>query len=90
MWRKAKNSLQKKAVIDGLFPITADEYLKAMIFFAGDEDESIWQAAIEKIKDYKNTEIKKYINIEIPENSALALLKTCRTEKRSFTFHLSP
>jgi len=81
MWRKAHNSLQKKAVIDGLFPITSDEYLKAMIFFAGDEDESVWQAAIEKIKDYKNIDIKKQINSEIPENSVLALLKLAGQRK---------
>jgi len=81
MWRKAHNSLQKKAVINGLFPITADEYLKAMIFFAGDEDESVWQTAIEKLKNYKNTDIKKHINSEIPENSALALLKLAGQRK---------
>ena len=59
MWRKAQNSLQKKAVIDGLIPITADEYLKAMVFFAGDNDEEVWQAAIEKLKDYENIQIEK-------------------------------
>lgn len=81
MWRKTQNSLQKKAVIDGLFPITADEYLKAVIFFAGDDDESVWQAAIEKIKDYENIDIKKHINSEIPENSVLALLKLAGQRK---------
>lgn len=81
MWRKAQNSLQKKAVIDGLFPITSDEYLKAMIYFAGDEDESVWQAAIEKIKNYENVDIKKQINSEIPENSVLALLKLAGQRK---------
>ena len=86
MWRKAQNSLQKKAVIDGLIPITADEYLKAMVFFAGDEDKVVWQAAIEKLKDYENIQIKKHIDDDIPENSVLALLKLAGQRKDASLF----
>lgn len=86
MWRKAQNALQKKAVIDGLIPITADEYLKAMVYFAGDDDESVWQAAINKLSDYENIQIKKHINDDIPENSVLALLKLAGQRKDASLF----
>ena len=86
MWRKAQNALQKKAVIDGLIPITADEYLKAMVYFAGDDDETVWQAAIEKLKDYENVQIKKHIDADIPENSVLALLKLAGQRKDASLF----
>jgi len=86
MWRKAQNSLQKKAVIDGLLPITGDEYLKAMVHFAGDDDEDVWQRAIGKLKEYKNIEIKKHINSELPDNSILALLKLAGERKDASLF----
>ncbi len=81
MWRKAQLPAQKLAVIDGLLPITADEYKKAVIFFCGDDDETVWKRAIEKIKDFSVPDIKKNIYQEMPEKSVLALTKLAGERK---------
>lgn len=81
MWRKAQLPAQKLAVIDGLLPITADEYKKAVIFFCGDDDEAVWKRAIEKIKDFSTPDIKKNIYPDMPEKSLLALTRLAGERK---------
>lgn len=75
MWRQATSAPQKLAVINGLLPLTASEFLKALIFFCGDEDETVQKAAIEKLRFTQSNEIKKIISPEIPENSVRTLTK---------------
>ena len=75
MWRQATSTPQKLAVINGLLPLTASEFLKALIFFCGDEDEAVQKAAIEKLRFTQSNEIKKIISPEIPENSVRTLTK---------------
>ena len=75
MWRQATSAPQKLAVINGLLPLTASEFLKALIFFCGDEDEAVQKAAIEKLRFTQSNEIKKIISPEIPENSVRTLTK---------------
>jgi hypothetical protein len=81
MWRKAQLPAQKLAVIDGLLPITADEYKKAIIFFCGDDEESVWKKATEKLKDFPTPDIRKNIDQSIPERSVLALTKLAGQRK---------
>ena len=73
MWRQATTSPQKLAVINGLLPLTASEYLKAVIFFCGDEDETVKKAAVDKLRFTQSNEIKKIISPEIPETSVRTL-----------------
>ena len=75
MWRQAVSAPQKLAVINGLLPLTASEFLKALIFFCGDEDEAVQKAAIDKLRFTQSNEIKKIISPEIPENSVKTLTK---------------
>lgn len=75
MWRQATSTPQKLAVINGLLPLTASEFLKALIFFCGDEDETVQKAAIDKLRFTQSNEIKKIISPEIPENSVKTLTK---------------
>ncbi|MBO4710509.1 hypothetical protein J5681_01165 [bacterium] len=75
MWRQATSAPQKLAVINGLLPLTASEYLKAVIFFCGDEDEAVSKAATDKLRFTQSNEIKKIISPEIPENSVKTLTK---------------
>ena len=75
MWRQAVSVPQKLAVINGLLPLTASEFLKALIFFCGDEDETVQKAAIDKLRFTQSNEIKKIISPEIPENSVKTLTK---------------
>lgn len=75
MWRQATNSPQKLAVINGLLPLTASEFLKALVFFCGDADEAVQKAAVEKLRFTQSNEIKKIITPEIPENSVRTLTK---------------
>ena len=75
MWRQAVTPPQKLAVINGLLPLTASEFLKALIFFCGDEDEAVRKAAVEKLRFTQSNEIKKIISPEIPENSVRTLTK---------------
>ncbi|MBR6421160.1 hypothetical protein IKS86_00400 [bacterium] len=75
MWRQATSAPQKLAVINGLLPLTASEYLKALIFFCGDEDETVQKAAVDKLRFTQSNEIKKIITPEIPENSVKTLTK---------------
>ncbi len=75
MWRQATSTPQKLAVINGLLPLTASEFLKALIFFCGDEDEAVQKAAIDKLRFTQSNEIKKIISPEIPENSVKTLTK---------------
>lgn len=81
MWRRAQNSAQKLAVLDGLLPITADEYLKAVLFFCGDDDETVWKKAAEKLKVYPTPEIRKAINDDITEKSVMAVTKLAGERK---------
>jgi len=81
MWRRANSAPQKIAVLDGLLPITTDEFLKAVMFFCGDDDESVWQKAAGKLKDFATNDIRKNINAEIPEKSVLALAKLAGERK---------
>ncbi|HPV21621.1 MAG TPA: hypothetical protein PK102_08305 [bacterium] len=81
MWRRAHLPAQKLAIIDGLLPITADEYKKAVIFFCGDDDESVWKKAIEKLKDFSIPDIRKNIDQSMPEKSVLALTKLAGERK---------
>jgi len=75
MWRQAVSVPQKLAVINGLLPLTASEFLKALIFFCGDEDETVQKAAVDKLRFTQSNEIKKIISPEIPENSVKTLTK---------------
>ena len=75
MWRQATTAPQKLAVINGLLPLTASEFLKALIFFCGDEDEAVSKAAVDKLRFTQSNEIKKIISPEIPENSVRTLTK---------------
>ena len=75
MWRQATTTPQKLAVINGLLPLTASEFLKALIFFCGDEDEAVQKAAVDKLRFTPSNEIKKIISPEIPENSVRTLTK---------------
>ena len=75
MWRQATTTPQKLAVINGLLPLTASEFLKAVVFFCGDEDEAVQKAAVEKLRFTQSNEIKKIISPEIPENSVRTLTK---------------
>lgn len=75
MWRQATTAPQKLAVINGLLPLTASEFLKALIFFCGDEDETVRKAAVDKLRFTQSNEIKKIISPEIPENSVRTLTK---------------
>lgn len=75
MWRQATSAPQKLAVINGLLPLTASEFLKALIFFCGDEDETVQKAAIDKLRFTQSNEIKKIISPEIPVNSVKTLTK---------------
>ena len=75
MWRQATSAPQKLAVINGLLPLTASEFLKALIFFCGDEDENVRKAATDKLRFTQSSEIKKIISPEIPANSVKTLTK---------------
>ena len=75
MWRQATTTPQKLAVINGLLPLTASEFLKALIFFCGDEEETVSKAAVDKLRFTQSNEIKKMISPEIPENSVRTLTK---------------
>ena len=75
MWRQATTTPQKLAVINGLLPLTASEFLKALIFFCGDTDETVQKAAVDKLRFTQSNEIKKIISPEIPENSVRTLTK---------------
>ncbi|HDT11111.1 MAG TPA: hypothetical protein ENN58_00060 [bacterium] len=75
MWRRAKTTPQKIAVLDGFLPITADDYVKAVIYFSGDDDEFVWKKAVEKLKDISLEEIRKHLDENLPEKSALALAR---------------
>lgn len=83
MWRKAQSTPQKLAVLDGLLPITADEYLKAVVAFCGDSDEKVWKAASEKLRNYSTPDIRKNITAEINDNSILALARLAGDRKDS-------
>jgi len=74
-----------------VIPITGDEYLKAMIYFAGDENQPVREKAIDKLSSYTTLEIKKHIEKDIPENSVLELLKlsTARRDASLFIALLS-
>lgn len=75
MWRQATTTPQKLAVINGLLPLTASEFLKALIFFCGDEEETVSKAAVDKLRFTQSNEIKKMISPEVPENSVRTLTK---------------
>ncbi len=75
MWRQATTTPQKLAVINGLLPLTASEFLKALIFFCGDEEDAVSKAAVDKLRFTQSNEIKKMISPEIPENSVRTLTK---------------
>lgn len=75
MWKLAKSTPQKLAVLDGLLPITADEFLKAVIAFCGDDDEAVWHKASDKLRNYSNVEVRKNIPADISEKSAMALTR---------------
>ncbi len=81
MWRRAKTTPQKIAVLEGFLPITADDYTKAVIYYSGDDDEFVWKKATEKLKDFPLDELKKHIDEDIPEKSALALAKYAGNKK---------
>ncbi|MGI6394669.1 MAG: hypothetical protein ACOX2F_08100 [bacterium] len=81
MWRKAQLPAHKLAVIDGLLPITADEFKKAIIHFCGDDDEQVWKKATEKLKEFETAEIRKFIDSTVSEKSALALTKIAGERK---------
>ena len=83
MWRQATSAPQKLAVINGLLPLTASEFLKALIFFCGDDDETVQKAAIERLRFTQSSEIKKTISPEIPENSVRTLTKLAGERKDS-------
>ncbi|MBP5406650.1 hypothetical protein J6Z19_05820 [bacterium] len=83
MWRQAASAPQKLAVINGLLPLTASEFLKAVIFFCGDDDENVQKAAIERLRFTQSNEIKKTISPEIPENSVRTLTKLAGERKDS-------
>ena len=83
MWRQAATTPQKLAVINGLLPLTASEYLKAVIFFCGDEDEVVQKAAVDKLRFTQSNEIKKIISPEIPENSVKTLTRLAGERKDS-------
>ena len=75
MWRQAVSAQQKLAVINGFLPLTAIEFLKALVFFCGDDDETVQKAAVNKLRFTQSSEIKKIISPEIPENSVKILTK---------------
>lgn len=75
MWKLARSTPQKLAVLDGMLPITADEFLKAVIAFCGDDDEAVWHKAGDKLRNYSNAEVKKNVTAEISEKSAMALTR---------------
>ena len=75
MWRQAVSAPQKLAVINGLLPLTASEFLKALVFFCGDEDAAVQKAAVDKLRFTQSNEIKKIISPEIPEESVRNLTK---------------
>ena len=83
MWRQATSAPQKLAVINGLLPLTASEFLKALIFFCGDEDETVQKAAVDKLRFTQSNEIKKIISPEIPENSVRTLTRLAGERKDS-------
>ena len=83
MWRQAVSTPQKLAVINELLPLTATEFLKALVFFCGDEDETVQKAAVNKLRFIQSNEIKKIISPEIPENSVKILTKLAGERKDS-------
>lgn len=83
MWRQATSAPQKLAVINGLLPLTASEYLKAVVFFCGDDDETVQKAAVDKLRFTQSNDIKKVISQEIPENSVKILTKLASERKDS-------
>ena len=83
MWRQATSAPQKLAVINGLLPLTAVEYLKALVFFCGDDDENVQKAALNKLRFTQSSEIKKIISPEIPVNSVETLVKLAGERKDS-------
>jgi len=83
MWRRAKTTTQKMAVLDGFLPITADDFVKAVVYFSGDDDEFVWKKASEKLKDISLKDIKKHIDSDLPEKSALAILRYAGDKKDS-------
>ena len=83
MWRQAVNAPQKLAVINGLLPLTAVEYQKALVFFCGDDDEAVQKAALDKLRFAQSNEIKRTISPEIPENSVKTLTKLAGERKDS-------
>ena len=83
MWRQAPSTPQKLAVINGLLPLTASDFLKALLFFCGDDDEAVSKAATEKLRFTQSNEIKKIISPEIPENSVRTLTKLAGERKDS-------
>ena len=83
MWRQATSTPQKLAVINGLLPLTASDFLKALLFFCGDDDEAVSKAATEKLRFTQSNEIKKIISPEIPENSVRTLTKLAGERKDS-------
>jgi len=50
MWKNAKSSAQKMAIIGELIPISGNDYLDAIIHFSGDDDHTVEKAAVEKLK----------------------------------------
>lgn len=83
MWRQATSTPQKLAVINGLLPLTANEYLKAIVFFCGDDDETVQKAALDKLRFTQSNEIKKILSSEVPENSVKTLVKLAGERKDS-------
>ena len=81
MWQRAKTTPQKTALLDGFLPITADDFVKAVIHFSGDDDEYVWKKAVEKLAGFSQDEIKKHIDSDIPQKSALAIAKYAADKK---------
>jgi hypothetical protein len=81
MWKRAKTTPQKMAVLDGFLPITANDFIKAVVYFSGDDDEFVWKKAVEKLKDFSQEEIRRHIDEDLPLKSALAISEYAADKK---------
>lgn len=77
MWRQARASAQKLAILNKLLPMTASDYMDAVVFFIGDADEEVQTVAHEKLRDMNEQDIIKRTTAKLPDATIKELLKKC-------------
>lgn len=75
MWKQATTQQQKLAIINGLLPLTANDYLSALIHLSGDEDENIVRASMDRLRTFQSNKIRAMITPEVRLSSARSLAK---------------